>query len=64
MALKATLASRGMREKLETPERITTTFHPEVSKVQRGTGARKAPRDPQDTRDHQDRMNARFWTSS
>lgn len=64
MAQKATLASRGMRVKLETQERITTTFHPVGSKGQRDTEAQKDPRDLQDMWDHLGQMSVRSWISS
>lgn len=64
MAQKATLASKGMRAKPVTLERITMTFHPEESKGQKATVAQKVPRVPQDTWDHLGQMNVRFWTSS
>lgn len=64
MARRATLASRGMRVKPETQERITMMFHPVESKGQRDTGAPRDPRGLQDTWDHLGQMSVRFWISS
>lgn len=64
MELKAMLALKVMKEKLETLAMITQPLVPGASKEQRAIGDLKAARDHQDLWGLQDQMNVKSWTSS